>query len=173
MAARRSSGRCAQEVEQGRRLEHDSVVTIEAGLTRVFPVDHEGPRGRADQVADQPKEGGLATSGRPDQGDEVSAGNVEIDASQRLGLCLTDAEHLAHAPCLDYRCAHQASLRLAPIQRCSRAVMRPTKAIPASPAINTAANSFAGAAVIVARTGAGHAPGRRATRLGALRRWPR
>ena len=82
-------------VVQDRLLEDDAVVARQPGLAGRLAVDQQRPRGRREQVADQPQQRALAAAGRPDQRDQLAPADLQADvverAHQSLGAGL--AEH--------------------------------------------------------------------------------
>ena len=72
-------------VEQGGRLEDEAVVAVESSLPRCLAVDQDRAAAGLDQVGGESKQGGFTAAGGPDQRDELSLLDVEVDGFDGQG----------------------------------------------------------------------------------------
>jgi hypothetical protein len=70
-----------QEREQGVALEHRvDLALVRRGAGHVDPVEQDAPLGGLLEPGDQPQGGRLAAARRAEQGEELAAGHVQVDA---------------------------------------------------------------------------------------------
>ncbi len=106
----------APPVEEDGSLEDDAVLPAAPRLGGRLAVDHDLPRRRLGQVTDDPEQRALAAAGRPDEGHELAAIDLEVDPGERSGQHLIPGgEDFLHAleandrTLLGGRCCHVVS----------------------------------------------------------------
>src|SRR2546430_9159446 len=112
---------------------------------RGLAVHVDRPDARLRQVADEPQERRLATPRRPDERNECTLGDLEVDVLQRRRFVRARAEDLVHAPNANDRIAHASDGAVRPRKNITSATRTSAKKpIPTNVAAMIAAHSLGG-----------------------------
>ena len=87
--------------KQRRGLENIAVVPLQPRLVGRNAIDRKAAGGGLFEVGNNAQQRGLAAARRPDEGNEVAVGDIEIDIGERLNLAIGSLEGQRDTPHLD------------------------------------------------------------------------